>query len=256
MNQQSKRSLGDVPGLELHLHPNLVKWIGFVCLCFGSFSSAVIQQGILHLNAGESAWDAITQNSSLTAWANAAVLCTAISYLAIPIYARLVYEGSLRSSNGKAYLMRLALVALAAEIPYDLVTAGTWINWSSQNPTWGLAAAALMLLLFRENVRPGPRGSVIQCLIMAVAVLWTMVLQIQFGILTVFLVAIFAIFNRKKTVASLGGGLACFLQFPAPLGMFVAHWYDGDKGMPKKYLFYVLYLVQLVFFAAVAMVIS
>lgn len=256
MNRTKKRSLGDIPGLELHLHPNLVKWIGFVCLCLGSFSTAVIQQVILDLGAGEAALDAIGQSAALTAWANAAVICTGISYLAIPIYARLVYEGSCRSSNPRAYFLRLVLVALLAEIPYDLSTAGVCFNWSSQNPTWALAIGALMLAIFQDYAQPGPRGSILQCLVLAMAVAWTLVLRSQFGILTVLLIAVFAIFSRKKLLASLGGGLMCFLQFPAPLGMFVAHWYDGDKGKPRKYLFYALYLVHLVVFAALAMLLS
>ncbi len=256
MTTKQKRSVGDIPGLELHLSPTLVKWIGFFCLCLGSFSTAVIQQGILGLGAGNWDLDTIGQSASLTAWANAAVICTGISYLAIPIYARLVYEGSCRSSNPRAYFLRLVLAALLAEIPYDLSTAGVCFNWSSQNPTWALAIGALMLSIFREYAQPGPRGSILQCLVLAMAVAWTLVLRSEFGILTVLLIAVFAIFSQKKLLASLGGGLMCFLQFPAPLGMFVAHWYDGSKAKPRKHLFYLLYLAQLAVFAALAVILS
>lgn len=256
MKQNEKRSMGDIPGLELHLHPNLVKWIGFFCLCLGSFSTAVIQQGILGLGAGDTALDAIGASNVLTAWANIAVVCTGISYLAIPIYARLAYEGCCRSSNSKAYFLRLVVLALVAEVPYDLCTAGVWFNWSSQNPVWALAIGVLMLSIFRDYAQDGPRGSILQCLVLAMAVAWTLVLGSQFGILTVLLMAAFFIFSRKKLVASLGGGLMCFLQFPAPLGMFVAHWYDGNKGTPRKYLFYLLYLAQLIVFATVALIVT
>jgi len=258
MRKNQKRAVGDIPGLELHLHPNVLKWIGLICVCFGTFSTAVIQLGILGLDsaAGDAAYDTIAASSVLTAWANTAMACTMISYLAIPIYAKLVYEGSLRTREPRRYFLRLVVTALLAEIPYDLTTAGVWFNLSSQNPTWGLAIAALMLSIYRTHYQPGPRGSILQCLVMLMALAWALVLRAQFGLLTVLLAAALSIFSAKKTVSSLSAGLICFLQFPAPLGMFPVHWYDGGKGKPRKTLFYVLYLAQLVVFAALALLMA
>ena len=59
-------------------------------------------------------------------------------------------------------------------------------------------------------------------------------------------------FGIARITGSLAGGLICFIQFPAPMGMFPVHWYDGDKGKPHKYLFYGLYLAQLVVFGLLA----
>lgn len=247
MKQPTKRSVGDIPGLELHLHPNLVKWIGLICVTLGSFSAAVLQQGILGLDSGS-----FVLEESMTCWANAAVLCTALSYLAIPIYARLVYEGVCRTSNFRAYLVRLIALALLAEVPYDRVTAGVWFSMGSQNPVWGLAIAAMMLELNRKYRQPGPRGSILPCLTLLMAAAWVLVLRSQYGIFTVILAAVYVLFPAKKGTAALAGGLICLLQFPAPLGMLAAYWYDGDRGKPKKYLFYLLYLAQLVFFALLA----
>lgn len=258
MKQRTKRTVGDIPGLNLHLHPNLVKWIGLICVCFGTFSTAVVQLGILGLDPGtdEAVYDAIAASSSMTAWANVAMVCTMISYLAIPIYAKLVYEGSLRTANPRAYLLRLVALALLAEIPYDLTTAGTWLNMSSQNPVWSLAIAAVMLGIYRQYYEPGPRGSILQCLVMLMACAWVLVLKAQYGLLTVLLAAMFSIFSAKKGLTILGGGMICLLQFPAPMGMFMVYWYDGDKGKPRRNLFYILYLAQLAVFAVVSLLIK
>lgn len=245
MKHQSKRSLGDIPGLELHLSPALVKWIGLVCLCFGSLSASLIQQGIL----GGTPLEQLGESPALTAWANAAVVCTAISYLAIPIYARLVYEGVRRTSNFRRYLLRLAALALLAEIPYDLVWTGAAIDWSTQNPVWGIAIAAVMARLDETRAQPGTRGSVLQCLTMLMAAAWALVFRSQFGLLTVLLTAVLELFSGKRGAASLAGGFLCCLQLPAPLGMLVSYWYDGAKGKPAKYRFYLLYLAQLLLFS-------
>lgn len=256
MKQRNKRTVGDIPGLELHWSSNDLKWIGLICILFGTFSTAVIQLGILGLdmNAGEELLNAISENAALTAWANVAAGCTMVSYIALPIYAKLAYEGVCRTANAKAYLVRVIGLALLAEIPYDLTTAGVWFNMGSQNPVWAVALAVLMLTIFRNHAQPGPRGSILQCLVMLMAAAWTMVLRSQFGIYTILLSAMFYIFSFKKTLSTWGGALICMLQFPAPMGMFAVHWYDGEKGKPKPYLFYGLYLAQLVVFAVIAMV--
>ena len=254
MKQQAKRPVGNIPGLELHLHPNLVKWIGFVCILLGTISTAVIQLGILglDLNAGEAALEAISADTGLTAWANIAAGLTMVSYVALPIYGKLVYEGSCRTSDSKAYLIRLVALALISESPYDLTTAGVWMNMGSQNPVWGIALAALMLSIFRQHAQPGPRGSILQCLVMLMAAAWVLVLRCQYGIYIILLASMFHIFSFKKNLTTLGGALITLVQFPAPMGMFAVHWYDGDKGKPHKYLFYILYPAHLIVFAVIA----
>ncbi|MBQ4578139.1 MAG: hypothetical protein IJA84_03655 [Clostridia bacterium] len=255
MAQRTKRTVGDIPGLELHWSSNILKWIGFVCILFGTFSTAVIQLGILglDLSAGDAALAAISESEALTGWANVAAGFAMVSYVALPIYAKLACEGACRTTNSRAYLIRLVVFALICEIPYDLTTAGVWLNLRSQNPVWAVALAVLMLTLFRTHAQPGPRGSILQCLVMLMAAAWVLVLRSQFGIYTILLSAMFYIFSFRKTLSTWGGALVCLVQFPAPMGMFAVHWYDGDKGKPKKHLFYILYLAQLVVFAAIAM---
>ena len=251
MKQRTKRTVGDIPGLELHWSPNVVKWIGLVCILFGTFSTSIIQLGILglDLNASEEALAAISQSNRLTFWANLAAGFTMVSYVALPIYAKLAYEGACRTSNPRLYLVRVIALALLAEIPYDLTTAGVWNNMGSQNPFWALALAVLMLNIIREYAQPGPKGSVLQCLVMLMAAAWSMALRSQYGVYTILLTTLFQLFSHKKNLSTWGGALICLLQFPAPMGMFAVHWYDGSKGKPHKYLFYSLYLGQLVVFA-------
>ena len=98
--------------------------------------------------------------------------------------------------------------------------------------------------------------ALVLAMVMLMALAWALVLRAQFGLLTVLLAAALAIFSAKKTVSSLSAGLICFLQFPAPLGMFPVHWYDGGKGKPRKTLFYVLYLAQLLLFAAITLLMA
>ena len=55
-----------------------------------------------------------------------------VGRLAFPIYAFLLAEGFSRTGNRVRYFLRLAVGALLAELPYDLMTAGGF-SWESQS---------------------------------------------------------------------------------------------------------------------------
>ena len=58
--------------------------------------------------------------TSLTAM----VLCEVVSWFAAPIYAWLLVQGFQQTRNRVAYGVQLLLLALIAEVPYDLATSG------------------------------------------------------------------------------------------------------------------------------------
>ncbi len=245
------------PGVKLfHLSGWALQWIGFFLVCLSSFSIAVLQRGILKLNREgtmEAVSEAMKPGGDAMGWASGAVFCSLLSTLAIPIFAKLVYEGWKRAAAPGKYLAGLAACALIAEIPYDFAMNGKLLDWSAQNPVWGLLLAAVTLEITRRWTMKSAVGNVVfRALIICAALIWALLLRVQMGTVMVLLAALFHFAEKKPAVTIAGGVLLTLVQFPAPVGMLFVHWYDGEKQMGSGKLLAVLYPVQLLVFGMLA----
>lgn len=245
-------TLRDRRGLRgrLSCSTDLLKWLGLLCMCMGSVSVAVLQRSVLHLDtsAPQALHEALKPGGKLVGMASLAMSCDLASYIAIPVYAKLTCEGWLHTNNQRQYLFRLIAAALISEIPYDLVFNGTVWDLSSQNPIWSLAVAVLMLAMLSQFHRPGFGGVVMDLMAVAGACLWTMLLHSSQGLLLVVLVAVFYLLRERKSWALGVGAAVSLVQFPAPLGILLVYWYNGNRGKAPRWLFYALYPVQLMLF--------
>lgn len=234
---------------------DVLKWLGFACVVMGTCSISVLQRGILHLEEqnSQSLYDMIKPGGGMFAWASGAVVMSLLSAVAIPLYAKLLYEGWKHTSNMRAYLARLLGMAVLCEIPYDLAVSGRWMNMTDQNPIWALAIALIMLEIIRQyGTRPGALGVLLKVAVVVAALIWALLLCSQMGILLIALIALFYFLEGKKGWTLAAGLLLTLIQFPAPFGMLFVHWYDGQKGNTPRKLFYVLYPAQLLTCALLA----
>lgn len=234
---------------------DVLKWIGFVCVSMGTFSAAVLQRGVLHLEeqTSQSLYDMIKPGGDMFGWASGAVILSLLSAVAIPLYAKLLYEGWKHTSNMRGYLMRLLGMAFLCEIPYDLAMSGRWMDLTDQNPIWTLAIALVMLEIIRQyGGRPGAVGPFIKVMAVVAALAWALLLRSQMGVLVVALVALFHFLEGKKGWTLAAGLALTLIQFPAPFGMLFVYWYDGTRGETPRKLFYLLYPAQLLVCALLA----
>ena len=72
---------------------------------------------------------------------------TCLGRLAFPIFAFQVAEGYAHTGDFKKYLKRMFLFALVAEIPYNLMTGGWWINPFGQNVMFTFCLSLLIIRL-------------------------------------------------------------------------------------------------------------
>ncbi|MCH4209545.1 TraX family protein [Bifidobacterium sp.] len=195
-----------------------------------------------------------------------AVICEAISWVAAPIYAWLLVEGYRHTGNRWAYAGRLLLLALVSEVPYDLVTTGKAVDWSSQNPVFALVITLVALSLidaFRNSGTIVRRSLVVLVLLMGVAwmVLGHVGLRQQImneGALILLAAVIFFMFPRHENTVMMGVGAigALFCLTPA-FGVAVLHYRNGELGYAKpdkpwlQWVFYALYPLMLLVFALV-----
>lgn len=261
MDRKVRRLPAYRPGVKMvNLSGQTLQWIGFVLVCLSSFSIAILQRTILGLD-GEGSMEAVSEamkpGGTAMGWATGAVFCSLASTLAIPIFAKVVYEGWKRAANPVRYLQGLAACALVSDIPYDFAMNGKILDWSAQNPVWGLLLAVLTVeILRRFQMRSKAANTAFRVLIVFAALVWALLLRIQVGTVMVMLVTLFYLAEKKPNVTIAGGVLLTLMQFPAPLGMLFVHWYDAEKEDGARKLLCVLYPVQLLVFGVLALVLK
>lgn len=245
-------TLNRPPRRELRCSEDFLKWMGFLCLCLGTFSAAVLQRGLMHLDSQstQSLYQALEPGGTMMGTASLAVSCTLASTLAIPIYAVLTAEGFSHTKHQRKYILRLALLACCSELPFDWAMSGKPVDPATQNPVFALCIALLVLAILNQYGKSGVKGWPLSMLVVAAGCLWALLLGCRYGALTVLLTAIFHLFREKKRIGTWLAASISLLQFPAPFGVLFVHWYDGTPGRTSRRLFYALYPAHLLLFAA------
>ena len=181
--------------------------------------------------------------TSLTAM----VLCEVVSWFAAPIY---------------AWLLVLALIA---EVPYDLATSGKPFDFGSQNPVFGLFIAFAMLAAMKWVAQryQGAMLVISDIVLVVVAVLWDLLLRVglrqhlmSLGAVTLGFVLIFWLMRSRENTMMFTAGLFGAVMMIAPgVGVAFVHYYNGKLGYKHswtKWMFYAFYPVILLICAAVA----
>ncbi len=245
------------PGVKrVSLSGEAMQWIGFVLVCLSSFSIAILQRCVLKLDSEgslEAVSEAMKPGGTAMGWATGAVLCSLAATLAVPVFAKLVYEGWRRAENKKAMLLRLAACAAVSEIPYDFAMNGKLLDGSAQNPVWGLLLAVIVLEITRQwRMKSRMVDGAFRAVVVIAGVAWALLLRVYLGPVLVLLPVLFCFAARWKWATMLGGVLLTLLQFPAPLGMVFVHWYEEKEKPASDKLPYILYPAQLLVFGILA----
>ena len=221
-----------------------LKTIGLVLVAVSALGTAVVAPGI-----------AADLGAASVSQLTVAVLLEAVSWTALPIYAWLLYSGFAHTRSVARYGLRLAALAVVAEIPYDLATSGRVWDMSSQNPVFALLVSLIVVWALAWIRHRMPGRSALACVAIVVAgVLWPLLFNVGLrfgrypgGVLIVLFSVIFSYLHRREnTMMAVGGALgAVALVFPA-IGMAVLHYRNENPGMLRgRYLFYLAYPVCL-----------
>jgi hypothetical protein len=179
---------------------------------------------------------------------SAVVLLEAVSWIALPIYAWLLYSGFAHTRNVARYALRLAVLAVVAEVPYDLATSGRAWDPSSQNPVFALLVA-LIVLWAVDSLRKARRGG-LAFLVCLAGVAWLVLFNVGFRlgifpagvVLLLFCLVFYFLHARENTMMAVGGVLGAVALILPAIGMAVLHFRNETPGRPyPRYLFYVLY---------------
>lgn len=175
-----------------------------------------------------------------------------IGRIAFPIFAFLIVQGYLHTSNVKKYLLRLFLSALVSEIPYNLFVHRKFFYFGSQNVMFTLFLGLLAILaidkLFKEHKILALASALLCCCT-------AYFIKADYKIFGVLLIISLFVFSKNKflslgSLAFLNVGysliMGIYLQISASLACIPIAFYNGKLGKYKlKWLFYLFYPVHM-----------
>ena len=190
---------------------------------------------------------------------------TNIGRMSFPIFAFLIVEGFIHTSNFKKYLKRLFVFALISEIPFNLIYAGSWIFPFHQNVLFTLL---LGLLCINEidlmNKTTSFKFKLVSILRIIFFLLISIIGFVDYGLTGVLTIIVFFVFRNCKLswlweIISLillyivffkgqsiiinFGSYEYFLpiQGISILSLIPIGLYNGTKGKKSKFIQYAFY---------------
>ena len=165
--------------------------------------------------------------------------------VAFPIFAYVLVEGFLHTSDVKKYMLRLGIFAVLSEIPYDLLFSRKTIDFEYQNIYFTLLLGICMMWLMSQT-----KSIIIQFAIVAILNYLCGLLHFDFGAFGLLLIFVFYIFKERKTerlflAAVILVALTEGIQLYAILSLFLIAFHSGEQGPKWKPFFYIFYPAHL-----------
>ena len=244
------------------INGNTLRMWGLLFVVLGAVGHGILQLRILGMGAleGTSLMAVLESDPDMMMVATMAIVLQALETCAVPIFAFLLVEGMLHTTNVNQYLIRILGTAALAELPYNLVMSGKLLDFSSRNPTFGLVIGLIAMWLYARY--PGNeikmlaiKGAVTLC-----AAIWCNMLSIRYGVMTCFLAAVLWAFRSKPNYRNMAGAAAtilCSLNnlffMAAPMGFLAVFLYNGEQGDANRKVNYLVYPAILLAVAVVGM---
>lgn len=247
--------LGNTKPSGLHAG-NLRAW-GMLFAIAGIVSRSILQNKMLGvgLRSMQELMELMQSDQTAMAIATVALILQAVETVAVPIFVFLLAEGFIHTSDWKKYFARVAGLAVLTEIPYDLAMNGKVLEFTSQNPVFGLVLCMVLLYLFERF-----SGKKLICVIMALAGLaWALMLRVDHGIPMLLMVCVVRLFRNKRMFMGFSGMAAAALctgispfYLAAPMGFLAIHFYNGEPGNSSRLVNYLFYPATLLLIGLVA----
>ena len=166
-----------------------------------------------------------------------------IGRIAFPLYAFLLVEGFLHTSNLKKYMGRMAVFALVSEIPFDLGIYGE-LSFAHQNVFFTL----LIGLLVMKGLEKSEDHVLKMAFVTIAGCLAAAFLNVDYNYIGILLIVILYIFRKEHKRRCIIGGVLFSYEITSIFAFLMMYYYTGEKGETRipKIVFYGFYPVHLI----------
>lgn len=236
------------------LSGNMLRVWGILFVLAGIVSRGILQTRLLGVGSStnQQLLELMDAAPGAMAIATAALVMQAIEGCAVPIFAFLLVEGFCHTKDWKKYALRIAGVAILSELPYNLVAGGKILDMTGRNPVFGLLLGMAVLYFCRRYEEKGAKNTMVKLCVIAAAILWAEILQVEHGVLMIVSVGVLWLLRGKTNLRALGGavaGMTCMIISPfylaTAMGFLPIHLYNGEQGNGNRWANYLAYPVLL-----------
>lgn len=177
-----------------------------------------------------------------------------VGRIAFPIYGFLLVEGFFYTKNRKKYIARCLFFAAISEIPFDMAIYGKIWNPEHQNIFFTLVLG-LCTLSMLERIKGYELTDILRRVVcIAIGAGLAQLLEVDYHYLGVlFIVMFYYCRNLNPWYRDMIGVIAFSYEITAPLAFIPIHFYNGKRGLPIKYIFYLVYPVHLLIYGMIRM---
>ena len=231
-----------------------VKLIAMVCMFLDHLAAIMIEQP-LYQNALISA-NSQSELDHFLASHNTLVMAgsflRSVGRIAFPLFAFLLVEGFLHTRSKLKYCRNLFIMALLAEIPFDLAFSNSAWNFTNQNTLFTLTLGLLTIWALSQMEQACHSSWLTlfyTLLVTAAGCGAAYLLHTDYTLYGILAIVLFYLFRTQRTTAAI---LACgALSMLGPeqwfcfLALIPILKYNGSRGLRLKYTFYLFYPLHL-----------
>lgn len=230
-------------------------------LIFGIAGRSILENKLLNLGqiSNQELLEAMQGSPNVMAMASLALVLEAVTTCAVPIYCFLLTEGFTRTASLKNYAIRVAVLAVLTEIPFNLAMSGEWLDLSSRNPVFAMLLCLAVLYFFDRYRERSLANICVKVIVVVAAFLWAAMLSISEGACCLILTMVIWALRHKPMYRDFVGAVVAIIccvfnpfYLAAPMGFLFIHFYNGEKGERSRAANYLAYPVSLAIFGAAA----
>lgn len=190
-------------------------------------------------------------NSRLSSGLYYALRC--VGRIAFPIFCFLLVEGFIYTRSRYRYLGRLFIFSLISQVPFSLALLKDIHDLSSLNTLFTLTIGLVCLMLL-DKADEKQQNSFVCYIAIVFFIITSCILNTDYNIFGILLIICFYRFRGQNLKLFIAMTLL-ILVFSNPLELFALfalipiYLYNGKKGIPLRYAFYLYYPVHLLILA-------